>query len=145
MKRIIVSILAIVSFVAMSCGTAETADGSKSTQVQDQKSATFTNASVTDLNGAIEKGEDIIILDVRTPGEFSQGYIENAILMDINNASFRSKAAELDKSKIIYVYCRSGHRSQTASKALIDMGYPDVINVEGGFIAWTQKNYKSVK
>lgn len=145
MNRIIVSLLALVSLVAMSCGSAESTNASSSTQAQEQKSATFTNASVTDLNGAIEKGEDIIILDVRTPGEFSQGYIENGILMDINNASFRSKAVDLDKSKTIYVYCRSGHRSQTASKALIDMGYSDVRNVEGGFIAWTQKNYKSVK
>ena len=129
----------------MSCGTTETTNAQTASQSQEQKSVTFTNVSVTDLKSVIEKGDDIIILDVRTPSELKQGYIENAILMDINNASFRSKAAELDKSKTVYVYCRSGHRSQTASKALIDMGFADVINVEGGFIAWTQKNYKSIK
>lgn len=145
MNRIIISILAIVSFVAMSCGTAENTNATKSTQTQDQKSTTFTNVSVTDLKSAIDKEGDIVILDVRTPGELKDGYIENAINMDINNRSFKTKAADLDKSKTIYVYCRSGIRSQTASKVLIDMGYSDVRNVEGGFIAWTQKRYKSVK
>ena len=142
MKRIIISLLLIVPFLTISCGNTGTAD-SKATQ--EQKTGTFKNVSVTDLNTAISEGGDIVVLDVRTPGEVSQGYVDGALNMDVNGSNFKNQAAELDKNKIIYVYCRSGHRSQNASKILISMGFSDVRNVEGGFIAWSQKGYKSVK
>jgi len=137
MKKIIISLLAIVSFVTFSCGTSET--------TQEQKAGTFKNVSVTELNAAISEGGKFVIIDVRTPGEIADGYIENALKMNVNGSEFKNQAAKLDKNETVYVYCRSGHRSQTASKILISMGFTDVSNVEGGFIAWTQKGYKSVK
>ena len=144
MKRIIISLLVIVPFIAMSCGSGETST-SNASQTQEQNSGTFTNVSVTELNTAISEGGEFIILDVRTPGEVASGYIEGTEKIDINNSNFKSGAAKLDKSETVYVYCRSGHRSQNASKVLISMGFKDVINVEGGFIAWSQKGYKIVK
>ena len=145
MKRIIISLLVIVPFIAMSCGAGETSNANKVPQAKEQKSGTFTNVSVTDLNTAMSKGGDFIILDVRTPGELAGGFVEGAENIDINNSNFKSKAANLDKSKTVYVYCRSGIRSQNASKVLVSMGFTDVRNVEGGFNAWSQKGYKSVK
>lgn len=145
MKRIIISLLVIIPFIAMSCGAGEESKGGFSEQKQEQKSGQLTNVSVTDLNSAIAKGGEFNILDVRTPGEVANGYIDGAENIDINNSNFKSKASDLDKSKTVYVYCRSGHRSQNASKVLVSMGFTDVRNVEGGFMAWSQKGYKSVK
>lgn len=143
MKKYIVSLLVAASFVAISCGTAETSNNNGSTS--EQVLGTYSNVSVTDLNNALSQGNDIIVLDVRTPGEVAQGYVTSAQFMDINNANFKTQAANLDKAKTVYVYCRSGVRSQKASKTLIDMGFTDVRNVEGGFNAWLQSGYKSVK
>ena len=138
MKKVLFSLLIMFSIVAISCGNA----ASNTEQVTDKA---YSNVSVTDLNNAISNKEDVLILDVRTPGELKDGYIENALHLDINGSTFNAQAAELDKTKTVYVYCRSGHRSQTASKELIKMGFTDVRNVEGGFIVWSQKNFKIVK
>lgn len=145
MKKLILSIVAIVSFVALSCGQAENKNAVNSSSTPEQTSGTFKNVSVSDLDWAISSKEDLVILDVRTPGELTQGYVENAVNIDVNNSNFRSQAADLDKSKTTYVYCRSGIRSQTASKILIELGFTDVRNVEGGFNAWQEKGYKIAK
>ncbi len=145
MKNVIISIVAIVSFAALSCGQAENTNAVNAKNPQEQKSSTFKNVSVSDLNWAMSTSDEFTILDVRTPGELSQGYVEKAVNMDVNNSNFRSEAASLDKDKTVYVYCRSGIRSQNASKILIELGFSDVRNVEGGFTAWLQKGYKIVK
>lgn len=143
MKKVLLSLVLVVSFVLTSCGSEGTSSSGNQTS-QETKKGTYSNVSVSDLNG-VATDETIVILDVRTPGEVAQGYVENAINIDVNGSTFSQQAEKLDKSKTVYVYCRSGHRSQTASKALVKMGFTDVRNVEGGFLAWEQKGYKSVK
>lgn len=146
MKRSIFTIIILFSVMLISCGAPENST-SNADQTIDQviKKGEYSNVSVSDLKAANEGSEEVIILDVRTPGELADGYVENAINLDINNSNFKSKAAELDMSITVYVYCRSGHRSQTAGKTLIKMGFADVRNVEGGFLDWADKGYKSVK
>lgn len=143
MKNIFLSLLVAFSLVATSCGNAQTSNQGNSSQ--QQAKGTFSNVSVKQLNTAITENPDVVVLDVRTPGELREGYIENALNYNVNGAQFKSQVAGLDKSKTTYVYCRSGHRSQAASRMLIDMGFTDVRNVEGGFIAWAQSGYKMVK
>jgi len=79
---------------------------------------------------------DIQIVDVRTPGEFSQGAIPKAINIDVNNASFETQIQKLDKTKPVYIYCRSGARSQKAAKKMIELGFTQVIDLEGGYLSW---------
>ena len=146
MKRSIFTVITLLSVVLFSCGAPENSTSKQGNgSEQTAKAGAYSNVSVADLRAANESAEDVIILDVRTPGEVSQGHVQNSINMDINGRTFSQQADKLDKSKTVYVYCRSGHRSQTASKALVKMGFTDVRNVEGGFLAWEQKGYKSVK
>ena len=146
MKRSIFTVITLLSVVLFSCGAPENSTSKQGNgSEQTAKAGAYSNVSVADLRAANESAEDVIILDVRTPGELSDGYVENAINIDVNNSNFKSKASELDKSKTVYVYCRSGHRSQSASKALVKMGFTDVRNVEGGFLEWADKGYKLVK
>ena len=79
--------------------------------------------------------EDVIILDVRTLEEYEEIRIEGALL--IPEDQIRSLAPELlpDKEAIILIYCRSGRRSEIASRELIDMGYLHVYDF-GGIIDW---------
>ena len=77
-----------------------------------------------------------VLLDVRTPGEFSEGYISNATNIDFNSESFKDKIATLDKSKTYFVYCRSGNRSGQACKMMGDAGFTNVYNLSGGMMSW---------
>ncbi len=100
---------------------------------------------LTDLKKAIDDGQNIIVLDVRTPEEVAEGYVQGAKTIDIYSDDFDERVQQLDKSATIYVYCRSGHRSMNAAKKMIQMGFRDVRNVEGGIIDWQDKGYPTVK
>jgi rhodanese-related sulfurtransferase len=80
--------------------------------------------------------KNTILVDVRTPEEYSEGKIVNAINIDYTSGNFEKEAIKLDKSKTILVYCHSGRRSAGAANILSQKGYK-VINLEGGIINWT--------
>lgn len=54
----------------------------------------------------------------------------------MNDDSFESEIQKLDKSKPVYVYCRSGMRSQKAAQKMIELGFTQVIDLEGGYLSW---------
>ena len=107
--------ISLIALAAISCVNPE-ANATGVAGNEQETPSSFKNVQVTDLYMAIENEEDIIILDVRTSGEVSQGYVENAKNLDVNETTFMEDAAFLDKSKPVFVYCRSGHRSEIASK-----------------------------
>ena len=76
------------------------------------------------------------IVDVRTPGEFNQSHIQNAVNMDINNQSFPNLIGKLDKNKPIFVYCLSGSRSMYAARYMRSQGFKTVYDLTGGMIRW---------
>ena len=78
----------------------------------------------------------IILLDVRTPGEFAEGFIEGARLIDFQSGNFKNEIASLDKNATYAVYCRSGNRSGQAVKVMHDAGFHNVYNLNGGVIDW---------
>jgi len=80
--------------------------------------------------------EQIILLDVRTKGEYNAEYIPGAINIPLSD--LENRIDELDSSKAIIVYCQSGGRSRTASKILAQRGFI-VYNMEGGINAWKEK------
>lgn len=77
------------------------------------------------------------LLDVRTKDEFAFAKIDGAVNIDVLEDDFTSRAlSEVDKSKSVYVYCHGGGRSADAAQILIDNGYQNVYNLEGGFQSW---------
>ena len=96
------------------------------------------NFENTDVQGFTELVADsnVVVLDVRTVAEFTEGHIEGAILIDQGQSDFVEKAkATLPIDKKIAVYCRSGRRSANAAGKLADIGYK-CVNLKGGIIAW---------
>ncbi|MDR1153230.1 MAG: rhodanese-like domain-containing protein [Bacteroidales bacterium] len=79
------------------------------------------------------------LIDVRTPKEFTEGYLPGASLMDIKDANFDSQILALDKNRPVFVYCRSGKRSLEAANILEKYKFKLVYNLEGGIIAWKDK------
>ncbi|MBA4302657.1 MAG: rhodanese-like domain-containing protein [Sphingobacteriaceae bacterium] len=82
------------------------------------------------------KAKNVVILDVRTPGEFKSGYIPGAINIDIYAADFQTQVQKLDKSKTYLVYCRSGARSSNAGNLMVTNGFKEVYNLQGGMMGW---------
>lgn len=79
-----------------------------------------------------------VILDVRTPGEFSAGHISGAVNLDYNARDFQEQAAALDKRKTYLVHCATGVRSARACAKLSRLGFPNLFNLPGGFKAWVK-------
>lgn len=78
------------------------------------------------------------IIDVRTPAEFNEGYIEGARLINIQDTStFMKEVEQLQKDKDYYVYCRSGRRSEMACQIMEKAGIENAFNLEGGIIDWS--------
>ncbi len=95
--------------------------------------------STKELKELLSK-EKIQLMDVRTPKEIKEGAIATATFSNYFDTNFNEKASEiLDKSKPVYLYCRSGNRSEKASKILQENGY-EVYNVLGGYNKWKQEN-----
>jgi phage shock protein E len=74
-------------------------------------------------------GEKPLVIDVRTEAEWNNGHLEGAILIPYGLIGEKIGAVAKDKSKPIYVYCRSGRRSQIAKDTLEKLGYKDIKNL----------------
>ena len=81
----------------------------------------------------------VVLLDVRTPQEFNAGHLEGAVNMDWLSGNFDAMVAPLDKSETIYVYCKMGGRSAKAQARLKELGFTKVVDLEGGYDAWSAK------
>lgn len=78
------------------------------------------------------------LIDVRTPGEFAEGHLEGAELVDFNAADFRDQIAEYPREASYVIYCRSGNRSEGARRVMDELGFTDVADIDGGILAWAQ-------
>lgn len=83
----------------------------------------------------MEEESNYIILDVRTPEEFSEKHIPGAINIP-NETIGTEEVPELpDKDQLILIYCRSGNRSKQASEKLVRLGYTNIVEF-GGINDW---------
>ena len=79
---------------------------------------------------------DVIVLDVREQSEFDAGHIPGAVLLPVGTITKDTAAAVIpEMDAVVLVYCRSGNRSKTASKALVDLGYTNIYEF-GGINTW---------
>lgn len=84
------------------------------------------------------KQKKVQLVDVRTSREFKGGHIGKAINIDLfQGSSFKQAFEKLDKSKPVYLYCRSGSRSKKAAQKVLDMGFEMVYDLKGGYMAWS--------
>ncbi len=83
----------------------------------------------------LDSGEEIILLDVRTPAEYEELHIPNSLLIPVDVIGHEAPDRLPDKDATIFIYCRSGRRSITASEALVKMEYTNVYDL-GGIINW---------
>lgn len=112
--------LFVISFIVFSCNS--------QTAVQ--------TIDVTSYSKKIEATPKAQILDVRTPEEYTSGHIENSDNVNWLGNSFVALTDKYDKTKPVYVYCKSGGRSLKASEKLVELGFTTVYNLDGGMLKW---------
>ena len=83
----------------------------------------------------MQEQQDLVIVDVRTPGEYADGHIQGAINVPLQSIEAGDLSLIPDTEQTLLVYCRSGSRSASASKALARQGYTAVYDF-GGIINW---------
>jgi rhodanese-related sulfurtransferase len=99
----------------------------------------FQNVTIAQAKEMIANDRYLVILDVRTPTEFSNGHIEGAINIPVDTIQVRIK--ELNPRDKILIYCDSGSRSVFASEILVDKGFTRIYNMFEGYEAWKDAGY----
>lgn len=98
-----------------------------------------------DFERAINRYKDLQLIDVRTAGEYQNGYIEGASNIDYFGDDFEMQMSKLDKLKPIAVYCGVGGRSESALEVLQELGFEVIYNLEGGITVWEKNGLQVVK
>ena len=99
----------------------------------------------SDVAEKIKNGDDFILLDVRTPEEYEEIHLKDALLLPVQKLSQATLneigLGEDAKDKEIILYCRSGNRSETAYNIMSSLGYTNIKSSAGGMIHWQEDNY----
>jgi adenylyltransferase/sulfurtransferase len=98
-----------------------------------------------DLQRRMNSGEKVVVIDVRDPDEFRDGHIEGSANISRGFLEFRIGTAVTDPATPIVLYCQTGLRSVLAAKALRELGYATVINLQGGYQKWVQSGLSVVR
>ena len=88
---------------------------------------------------------NFIIIDVRTPAEYSDGHVANAININFSSDSFEKEMNKLDKDKTYLIYCRSGNRSRGALDIMVKMDFKEIYHLSAGIIGWLEEDFPIAK
>jgi rhodanese-related sulfurtransferase len=108
--------------------------------------ANIKEVSADELEAMINDKQDLVVVDVREPGEFMHGHVKQALLVP---RGVLEPAADLDypkkhevlsaaRNRPVALYCATGGRSALAANVLQEMGFEEVYSLAGGFDGWTQ-------
>jgi molybdopterin/thiamine biosynthesis adenylyltransferase/rhodanese-related sulfurtransferase len=98
-----------------------------------------------ELKKRLDAGEPVVVVDVRDPDEYRDGSNDAATNISRGFLEFRIGTVAPEPSTPVVLYCQTGLRSMLAAKALHDLGYTNVINLQGGFQRWAQSGLPVVK
>jgi rhodanese-related sulfurtransferase len=97
---------------------------------------------VQELKTKLESGEKFQFIDCREQEEWDESHIDGAIFIPLSSFQEKYEVLLKDKNETIVIQCRSGKRSMNACMFLLSKGYSDLVNVEGGILAWTAAGFK---
>jgi thioredoxin 1 len=99
-----------------------------------------TTISAKEFAKKLNETANAFVLDVRTPEEFETGHLKTATNINFYDGNFSEQIALLDKQKTIFVYCKGGGRSAQAASQLTSAGFKNVVDLDGGIMAWDNEN-----
>jgi len=100
--------------------------------------------TVEEMDSLLKMG-NVQLIDVRTPQEYANGYIEGAVNIDFRDKNFESLIEKVDKSKPVAVYCGRGGRSGKCSTFMKKAGFTKIYDLDGGITEWKYKGKKVIK
>ncbi len=115
-------------------------EGGGSLKVVDLVRPNYTEVTADEAAEILENLHPFI-LDVRTPGEYEQIYIEGSYLIPIQQLQARIGELETKKHEDIFVYCATGNRSTVAARILADLGFKRIYNLRYGVYDWARKGH----
>lgn len=136
MKNILLALF-VASMFLISCNTSAQSENSDKTETQKTKE-TYLLLEPENFEKKLNTETNPQLIDVRTASEFNLGSISNAKNLDILNGTLQNQISTLDKSKTVFVFCAMGGRSSKASKLLQESGFTSVIDLKGGYSAWSK-------
>ena len=125
-------ILAILLLLAVTlAGTGCNGDGADDRKEQ----AKYRRITADEAQVLMQKEENYLILDVRTPEEFAEGHIPHAINIPMDAFGEEPPRELPDRNQMIFVYCVKGIRSMNVANRLAHMGYRNIVEM-GGIQDW---------
>lgn len=100
--------------------------------------------SAEEMQDILEQ-EDVQLVDVRTPEEYKKEHIVNSQNIDFRSPTFEEDVKQLDKSKPVILYCKSGKRSAKCAKKLKEAGFEKIYDLEGGISKWRHSEELEIK
>jgi len=97
--------------------------------------------SVDEVKQRLDRGEKIMLVDVREESEFAKDHLPGAIHLGKGVIERDIQARVPDLNAALVLYCGGGFRSALAADNLQKMGYTNVISMDGGVRGWREKNY----
>lgn len=99
---------------------------------KDEKTQTITKLPGSEFISTYNHTPGAVLVDVRTPDEYTAGHIKGAINIDYYAQDFENNIAKLDKTKAYFIYCHSGNRSGHAASIMNDAGINTIYDLQGG-------------
>lgn len=126
-----------VIFVVFAVGVGITQSFFSANSTIDQAQPTLQLLDTAKLTNMIKNNEDMVIVDLREPELFATGRVPTAI--NIPFAEINKRYTGLPKEKKIVFICHTGRMGTESGQLLLDNGYKEVFNLEGGMAKWTGK------
>ncbi|HXZ19173.1 MAG TPA: rhodanese-like domain-containing protein [Candidatus Acidoferrales bacterium] len=101
--------------------------------------------NVQEVKKRMDKGEKLIVVDVREDNEVARGRIPGALHLGKGIIERDIEKAVPDTNAEIILYCGGGFRSALAADALRQMGYGNAVSMDGGWKAWNENGYPTEK
>lgn len=92
--------------------------------------------STNEFQRRMHETPNAVVLDVRTPEEVREGYIDGAANIDFRADDFQMKIGKLNRDSTYFLYCAGGGRSRRAADVMKDLGFKKVYDLDGGYTAW---------
>lgn len=128
MRTRLIALLALLTLLAVACGG--------DTRVVETVDPATAAEYIEDANA--------VLLDIRTPEEFTEARIDGAVNIDFYADDFEAKIADLDRATPYVVYCRSDNRSGQAMELFRELEFDEVREIDGGIVAWMQAGLDTV-
>ena len=102
----------------------------------------FTNMKAVEVAKILKDNPNAVVLDIRTPAEFNEGHIPNAVNIDYKADSFDIELGKLDRDTTYVMHCRSGRRSANSFEIFKKLGFKNIIHMDDGILGWEEELVK---